>query len=122
MQAMQVGVFFYLPSILLSGFMFPFHAMPAWARGIGEALPLTHFLRCPRASLLRGADAATALGLAWPVGLFALLALLTAIWGAYRRICTQCKGNNVRPHHHVRFAPWIPHHQQGIAMPASNAT
>jgi ABC-2 type transport system permease protein len=52
MQAMQTGVFFYLPSILLSGFMFPFHAMPAWARAIGEALPLTHFLRCPRASLL----------------------------------------------------------------------
>lgn len=86
MQAMQMGVFFYLPSILLSGFMFPFHAMPAWARTIGEALPLTHFLRCLRASLIRGADAATVLGLAWPVALFALLVLLAAIWGAYRRI------------------------------------
>jgi ABC-2 type transport system permease protein len=86
MQAMQMGVFFYLPSILLSGFMFPFHAMPAWARAIGDALPLTHFLRCLRASLIRGADAGTVLGLAWPIALFAVAALLVAIWMAYRRI------------------------------------
>ena len=86
MQAMQMGVFFYLPSILLSGFMFPFHAMPAWARAIGDALPLTHFLRCLRASLIRGADAGTVLGLAWPIALFAVAAPLVAIWMAYRRI------------------------------------
>jgi ABC-2 type transport system permease protein len=85
MQAMQMGVFFYLPSILLSGFMFPFHAMPAWARGIGEALPLTHFLRCLRASLLRGADAATVLALGWPIAAFALVALAAAWVGAQRR-------------------------------------
>jgi ABC-2 type transporter len=86
MQAMQMGVFFYLPSILLSGLMFPFHAMPPWARAIGDALPLTHFLRCLRASLIRGAEVGTVLGLAWPIALFAVAALLVAIWMAYRRI------------------------------------
>src|SRR6266436_3972732 len=86
MQAMQMGVFFYLPSILLSGFMFPFHAMPPWARAIGDALPLTHFLRCLRASLIRGADAGTVLVLAWPIALFSVAALLVATWRAYRRI------------------------------------
>jgi ABC-type polysaccharide/polyol phosphate export permease len=49
-------------------------------------LPLTHFLRCLRASLIRGADAGTVLGLAWPIALFAVAALLVAIWMAYRRI------------------------------------
>jgi ABC-2 type transport system permease protein len=86
MQAMQMGVFFYLPSILLSGFMFPFHAMPAWARAIGDTLPLTHFLRCLRASLTRGADNWTVLELAWPIALFATLALLVAIRGATKWI------------------------------------
>jgi ABC-2 type transport system permease protein len=85
MQAMQMGIFFYLPSILLSGFMFPFHAMPPWARAIGEALPLTHFLRCLRASLVRGADAATVLSLAWPIAAFAVITLAAALWGSHRR-------------------------------------
>ena len=48
LQALQGAVFFYLPSILLSGFMFPFLGMPAWARSIGEMLPLTHFVRATR--------------------------------------------------------------------------
>jgi ABC-2 type transport system permease protein len=86
MQAMQMGVFFYLPSILLSGFMFPFHAMPAWARAIGECLPLTHFLRCLRASLQRGADAATVLSLGTPIALFALLAVAAALLASRRRM------------------------------------
>jgi ABC-2 type transport system permease protein len=84
MQAMQMGIFFYLPSILLSGFMFPFHAMPAWARALGEALPLTHFLRCLRASLVRGADAASIVALGWPIAAFAALALAAALIGARR--------------------------------------
>jgi ABC-2 type transport system permease protein len=54
MQAMQMTFFVFLPSILLSGFMFPFRAMPAWAQAIGEALPLTHFLRIARAVVLKG--------------------------------------------------------------------
>ena len=56
MQAMQLTLFFFLPSILLSGFMFPFRGMPAWAQGIGEVLPLTHFLRIVRGVMLKGAE------------------------------------------------------------------
>lgn len=55
MQAMQLTFFFFLPSLLLSGFMFPFRGMPAWARYLGELFPLTHFLRVIRAVMLKGA-------------------------------------------------------------------
>jgi ABC-2 type transport system permease protein len=54
LQAMQMSFFFFLPSLLLSGFMFPFRGMPGWAQTIGEALPLTHFLRIVRGILLKG--------------------------------------------------------------------
>jgi ABC-2 type transport system permease protein len=56
MQAMQMTFFIFLPSILLSGFMFPFRAMPAWAQTIGEALPLTHFLRIVRTIMLKSGE------------------------------------------------------------------
>ena len=56
MQAMQLTFFFFLPSLLLSGFMFPFRGMPAWAQALGEIFPLTHFLRIIRAVMLKGAD------------------------------------------------------------------
>ena len=56
MQAMQMTFFFFLPSLLLSGFMFPFRGMPAWAQYIGEVLPLTHFLRIVRGVMLKNAD------------------------------------------------------------------
>lgn len=56
MQAMQLTFFYFLPSILLSGFMFPFRGMPGWAQALGEILPLTHFLRFIRAIMLKGAD------------------------------------------------------------------
>lgn len=55
MQAMQLTFFFFLPSILLSGFMFPFRGMPLWAQYAGETLPLTHFLRIVRGVMLKGA-------------------------------------------------------------------
>ena len=55
LQAMQMSMMFFLPSILLSGFMFPFAGMPAWALYLGEALPLTHYLRIVRAIMLKGA-------------------------------------------------------------------
>jgi ABC-2 type transport system permease protein len=55
LQAMQMSIMFFLPNILLSGFMFPFSGMPVWAQWIGECLPLTHFLRIVRAILLKGA-------------------------------------------------------------------
>jgi ABC-2 type transport system permease protein len=54
LQAMQMSFFYMLPSILLSGFMFPFRGMPIWAQAIGEAIPVTHFLRVVRGSLLKG--------------------------------------------------------------------
>ncbi|MEX0957141.1 MAG: ABC transporter permease [Rhizobiaceae bacterium] len=56
MQALQLTVFFFLPSILLSGFMFPFRGMPLWAQWIGEMFPITHFLRVIRAIMLKGAE------------------------------------------------------------------
>ena len=56
MQAMQLTFFFFLPSILLSGFMFPYRGMPGWAQTFGEIFPLTHFLRITRAVMLKGAD------------------------------------------------------------------
>lgn len=59
MQAMQLTFFFFLPSLMLSGFMFPFRGMPVWAQYIGEILPLTHFLRVVRAVMLKGADMTT---------------------------------------------------------------
>ena len=55
LQAMQMSIMFFLPNILLSGFMFPFAGMPVWAQWIGEALPLTHYLRIARAIMLKGA-------------------------------------------------------------------
>jgi ABC-2 type transport system permease protein len=69
MQAMQLTFFFFLPSILLSGFMFPYRGMPGWAQALGEILPLTHFLRVIRAVMLKGADfAAIAPEVAWLAG------------------------------------------------------
>ena len=56
MQAMQMTIFFFLPSILLSGFMFPFRGMPEWAQTIGQILPLTHFLRIVRGVMLKDAS------------------------------------------------------------------
>ncbi len=56
MQAMQLTFFFLLPSILMSGFMFPFHGMPMWAQDLGNLLPMTHFLRVVRAVMLKGAN------------------------------------------------------------------
>jgi ABC-2 type transport system permease protein len=56
MQAMQISFFTILPTILLSGFMFPFAGMPGWAQTIGSAVPATHFLRLTRKVMLKGAD------------------------------------------------------------------
>ncbi len=72
-QSMQMTLFFFLPNILLSGFMFPFRGMPVWAQWLGEALPLTHFLRIVRAIMLKGAGPAEVLPQAWPIALFILV-------------------------------------------------
>jgi ABC-2 type transport system permease protein len=74
MQAMQMTFFFFLPSMLLSGFMFPFRGMPQWAQWLGEVLPLTHFLRIVRGILLKGNGMAEIYPNVWPVALFLLIA------------------------------------------------
>ncbi len=74
LQAMQMSFFFFLPSILMSGFMFPFRGMPDWAQTIGEALPLTHFLRVVRGVMLKGNSFADTWPDIWP-----MLAFLGAV-------------------------------------------
>ena len=77
LQAMQMTFFFFLPSILLSGFMFPFRGMPGWAQAIGNVLPLTHFLVLVRGILLKGNGLDMLWPHVWPILLFtaAVLAL-----------------------------------------------
>jgi ABC-2 type transport system permease protein len=70
LQAMQMTVFFLLPSILLSGFAFPFAGMPRWAQYIGEVLPATHFLRIVRGILLKDNGAPEIWPDVWPLLLF----------------------------------------------------
>jgi ABC-2 type transport system permease protein len=74
LQAMQMTFFFFLPSMLLSGFMFPFRGMPQWAQWLGELLPLTHFLRIVRGVMLKGNDAAQVAPEVWPMLAFVLAA------------------------------------------------
>lgn len=75
LQAMQMAFFFFLPSILLSGFMFPFRGMPIWAQYIGELLPLTHYLRIVRGILLKGNGLPEILPNLWPIVLFLVVVL-----------------------------------------------
>jgi len=75
LQAVQMTFFFFLPSILLSGFMFPFRGMPEWAQVIGQALPLTHFLRIIRGVLLKGNGWSEILPEAWPIAAFMLVVI-----------------------------------------------
>ncbi|MBI3676878.1 MAG: ABC transporter permease [Proteobacteria bacterium] len=70
LQAMQMSFFFFLPSLMLSGFMFPFDGMPEWAQAIGQVLPLTHFLRIVRGILLKGNGFAEIWPQLWPLILF----------------------------------------------------
>ncbi|MES2152780.1 MAG: ABC transporter permease [Pseudomonadota bacterium] len=79
LQAMQLTFFFFLPSMLLSGFMFPFRGMPRWAQLIGEVMPLTHFLRAVRGILLKGNVLADLLAQLWPIALFMLVAGMVAM-------------------------------------------
>ncbi len=74
LQAMQMTFFFFLPSMLLSGFMFPFRGMPEWAQHIGEVLPLTHFLRIVRGVMLKGNGLQTLMPEVWPMLVFLLVA------------------------------------------------
>jgi ABC-2 type transport system permease protein len=76
MQAMQLTFFYFLPSLLLSGFMFPFRGMPVWAQYIGETFPLTHFLRVVRAVMLKGSGLS---GVSQPMAALILFAVLFAV-------------------------------------------
>ena len=86
LQAVQASVFIYLPSLLLSGFMFPFDGMPGWAQAIGEAFPLTHYIRATREVLLRGDGAASVLGHVGPMAVFAAVAFVAAVVMYRRRL------------------------------------
>jgi ABC-2 type transport system permease protein len=79
LQAMQMSFFFFLPSILLSGFMFPFRGMPFWAQCLGEILPLTHFLRVIRGILLKGNALPDIASELWPIALFLVVMLAIGI-------------------------------------------
>ena len=70
LQAVQMSVFFFMPSLLLSGFMFPFRGMPGWAQILGSILPLTHYLRLVRGILLKGNGTLESLTHVWPIALF----------------------------------------------------
>ena len=84
LQAMQMTFFFFLPSILLSGFMFPFRGMPDWAQAVGSLLPLTHFLVLVRGILLKGSGLGELWHAVWPLGAFMLVVLAVGL-KSYRR-------------------------------------
>ncbi|HXN35037.1 MAG TPA: ABC transporter permease [Opitutaceae bacterium] len=79
LQAVQMALFFFLPSILLSGFLFPFRGMPVWAQWLGTCLPLTHFLRIIRGILLKGNGLGEILPEIWPIALFVAVAMTVSI-------------------------------------------
>ena len=84
LQAVQMSFFFFLPSLLLSGFMFPFRGMPRWAQTLGEVFPLTHFLRIVRGILLKGNGASEVVHELWPIALFATIAIVVGV-GRYQK-------------------------------------
>ena len=77
MQAMQLSIFTILPSVLLSGFLFPFAAMPGWAQILGNVVPATHFLRVVRSVMLKGGDVVDIAGPLW--ALVAILLVFSTI-------------------------------------------
>ncbi len=79
LQAVQMAFFFFLPSILLSGFMFPFRGMPVWAQWIGSCLPNTHFLRIIRGILLKGNGVTEIAPEIWPLVLFVAIAMTVGV-------------------------------------------
>jgi ABC-2 type transport system permease protein len=86
MQAMQMNFFFFLPSILMSGFMFPFDGMPHVVQKIAEILPLTHFVRLSRGILLRGAELTELLPEVRALAIFMLVTLTIAMLRFRKRL------------------------------------
>ncbi len=79
LQAMQLAVFYFLPNMMLSGFMFPFRGMPGWAQAIGECLPLTHFNRLVRGIFLKGNGWPELWPDLWPLAIFGVVVMLIAV-------------------------------------------
>ena len=79
LQAMQLTFFYFLPNILLSGFMFPFRGMPEWAQWLGSVLPLTYYNRLVRGVLLKGNDWPDLWPSLWPMIVFALVVMMIAV-------------------------------------------
>lgn len=79
LEASQYGIFIFLPSMLLSGFVFPFKGMPAWAQFIGNLLPLTHFINIVRGIMLKGIGFAEVWVDLWPILIFMLIMLMIAL-------------------------------------------
>jgi ABC-2 type transport system permease protein len=80
MQAIQMAQFTLLPSMMLSGFMFPFRGMPVWAQWAGELFPVTHALRIVRGLLLKGNGLPEIAPELWPIAAFTVLAAAVAVW------------------------------------------
>jgi ABC-2 type transport system permease protein len=79
LQAMQLTFFYFLPTMLLSGFMFPFRGMPRWAQAIGDVLPATYFMRLVRGILLKGNDWADLWPSIWPMMVFTVVVMTVAL-------------------------------------------
>jgi ABC-2 type transport system permease protein len=84
LQAVQLAIFYFLPNIILSGFMFPFKGMPGWAQAIGNLLPLTYFNRLVRGILLKGNGWADSWPSVWPMMVFTVVVMCVAV-ATYRR-------------------------------------
>ena len=83
LQAIQMAMMYFLPNMLLSGFLFPFAGMPLWAQWVGEIFPATHALRIVRGVLLKGNGASEILPELWPIAAFTLVVAMVAMW-SYR--------------------------------------
>jgi ABC-2 type transport system permease protein len=79
LQALQLTIFYFLPSIMLSGFMFPFSGMPSWAQHVGELLPLTYFNRLIRGVVLKGNDLPTLWPNIWPLMVICIVMMFLAV-------------------------------------------
>ncbi len=86
MQALQMAQFTLLPSLMLSGFMFPFQGMPVWAQWAGELFPVTHALRIVRGVLLKGNGAADILPELWPILTFTVIVVMLAAWSYHETL------------------------------------
>jgi ABC-2 type transport system permease protein len=84
LQAMQLTMFYFLPTILMSGFMFPFQGMPRWAQFIGQALPTTYFLRLVRGIMLKGNGWSDLWPNIWPMLMFTTVVMTFAVF-TYRK-------------------------------------